>query len=178
MKALYCSGCADLVGLPPARAVAPIRQCLCGRVLGRWADLRRGTALVSEFPDPFPSAALAEACELVARRDEVFKVTGEMGDAELAEFDPEWARRWAALSPELAPLADSALDAPVFSWVVSVPNQLLIGAHARTKTFPHGRAPLAAEAEFRAERHRPGMTAEAKFVPLDRLLLGAWVPVE
>jgi hypothetical protein len=50
MKALYCSACGAIIGLPQDTQVW---GCRCKRVYARWIDPERGICQFAEFAEPF-----------------------------------------------------------------------------------------------------------------------------
>lgn len=54
MKALYCSACGAIIGLPQDTTVW---GCRCRRVYARWVDPDRGTCMFTEFVEPLPDDA-------------------------------------------------------------------------------------------------------------------------
>jgi len=201
LKALYCGGCGDLIGMPQDDRFAPIRECGCGRVRARWADPAKGLIVFNETLDPFPSGALARIQELakerrlVRVRRDFDGLAGEALSAAVDEAMPTaWHAAWDELDDLIAPVLKTDLRAgdgsdaqgSLRAWLVGVNNSVLRGAHRSDSAW--GRAPnyleyrdwMSAEGtkfkqfETNIIRCRPGDSSDSKLVAWPQLLGGRW----
>jgi hypothetical protein len=201
VKALYCGGCGDLIGLPQDERLPPIRQCSCGRVRARWATNlpHVGQVLFNETLDPITSGDLTAMQALAAERASVTRGAdlGELRGEELVDATdallPEsWHVAWDAVMARLEPITatdllaspDAAGQGSLRAWLVGLHNAILQGAHGPS----WGRAPTyldyrkwgeADGTKFKATesmviRCRPGDSSDSKLVPFGHLLYGRW----